>query len=489
MLTMQHVESVIADGPYEPTWRSLSQAKIPDWFSSAKFGIFTHWGLYSLPVFGNEWYSRNMYIQDSPECRYHKRIYGSPKDFGYKDFIPKFAAVEFDPDEWMEIIASSGAKYYFPVAEHHDGFQMYASSLSHYNSFEMGPYRDIIAELRKAALDRGIHFALSNHRAEHWWFMGRGHDFESDINEDLSRGDFYWPAKPEPSDHFDWHSTPYPNREFLTDWLLRNCELVDRFMPELVYFDWWIQHEAFKPYLKDFSAYYHNRAAALGKDVAICFKGDGMAWNSGIVDVERGGLETTSASVWQTDTAVARNSWCFTKNLDYKSTAEIIATLIDTVSKNGNLLLNIGPAGDGKIPEQDQKILKKVGRWLRANGDGIYGSKPWKKFGEGPTHTPAGSFADSTAPQWTSQDFRFTTNGGSIYVYCLNPSKQDRFVVRSFARYHQGNMPAFHGLIESVEQLGAGVVRYLQGDEGLVIWSQNKNEFDETPICFRINVN
>lgn len=174
------VESCIVSGPYTDTWESLSQALIPAWFGDAKFGIFTHWRLYTVPEYRNEWYSRNMYIEGYPEYEHHIATYGPQKDFGYKDFIPLFTAERFDAGEWLDVFKESGAQYYVPVAEHQDGYQMYRSELSHWNACETGLHRDVLGELRLAALGHGMHFAASNHRVEHWWFMGHGKEFDSD---------------------------------------------------------------------------------------------------------------------------------------------------------------------------------------------------------------------------------------------------------------------------------------------------------------------
>ena len=362
MMNMDTVEAVIASGPYTDTWESLSQAPTPGWFADAKFGIFTHWGLYTVPEYRNEWYSRNMYIEGYPEFEHHRRTYGPQATFGYKDFIPMFTAERFDADAWLDLFAAAGARYYCPVAEHHDGYQMYRSELSHWNAAETGPHRDVLGELRAAAHAHGMHFAASNHRAEHWWFMGHGKDVDSDVREPLRKGDFYWPAMPEPNE-FDIHSTPAPTDEFLEDWLLRNCEIIDNYRPELLYFDWWVQHASFKPYMRKLAAFYYNRAAEWGRSVSICYKYDGLAWGAGIVDVERGGFADATPFVWQTDTAIVRNSWCYTKTLDYKTLPELIVALIDAVAKNGNLLLNVGPRADGSIADHDRDLLLGIGGW------------------------------------------------------------------------------------------------------------------------------
>ena len=257
------IEDIIAKGPFEDSWESLSSYHVPEWYRNAKFGIFIHWGIYSVPAFGNEWYSRNMYIKDSPEYRHHVETYGKHTEFGYKDFIPMFTADKFDPEAWAELFAQAGARYVVPVAEHHDGFQMYESEISRWNAAAMGPKRDVLGQLKESCRKKGMEVGASSHRAEHWFFMGHGRQYDSDVREDMERGDFYWPAMPEPENLHDLYSEPVPTEEFLQDWLVRCCEIVDKYHPKIVYFDWWIQHSALRPYLRKFAAYYYNRAAII----------------------------------------------------------------------------------------------------------------------------------------------------------------------------------------------------------------------------------
>ncbi len=250
---LEEINQVISRGPYSDNWDSLGNYTIPNWYLNAKFGIFIHWGVYAVPAFGNEWYPRNMYIQGSNEFNHHIKTYGEHKKFGYKNFIPMFTAEKFQAFEWAKLFKKSGARYVVPVAEHHDGFQMYRSDLSEFNAYKMGPKRDVLGELTEAFKQVGIVNCASSHRAENWFFFGHGKKFDSDIKEPLKRGDFYWPAQPEPKLD-DIFGQPEPSQEFLEDWLLRCCEIVDRYRPKLFYFDWWIQHKSFKPYLKKFAA-------------------------------------------------------------------------------------------------------------------------------------------------------------------------------------------------------------------------------------------
>lgn len=467
---LQEIQAVIDQGPFQENWQSLTNFRMPEWFEDAKFGIFIHWGVFSVPAFGSEWYSRNMYVQGSLEYEHHIKTYGAQKEFGYKDFIPMFRAENFHAEEWAQLIWESGARYVMPVAEHHDGFLMYPSELSHFNALEMGPKRDVLGEIKQAVEKKGIFFAASSHRAEHWWFMGPGKSFDSDMKEPLVCGDFYWPSVEQQPDFQDLYAKPYPTGEYCEDWLLRTCELVDKYRPAVLYFDWWIQHEVWKPYLKKFAAFYYNRGVEWGFPTAICYKYDAMPMGSGIVDVERGKFVQAKPYHWQTDTAVARNSWGYTTSLDYKSSREIICCLADVVSKNGNLLLNIGPKADGSIPEKDQQILKDIGSWLKVNGEAIYGSRCFRMAQEGPTREIEGPFSDGKETEYTSEDFRFTAGNGCIYAICMKYPKDGRVLIRTFAKCKNSDRQIFHGVIKKIEALGFS-------EEINFVW-------DEQGICF-----
>lgn len=479
------IDSVIENGKYKDTWESLSQYRVPEWYKDSKFGIFIHWGLYSVPAYGSEWYSRNMYIKDSWEYKHHIETYGAHKDFGYKDFIPMFKAEKFSADEWCDLFKQAGAQYIVPVAEHHDGFQMYKSEVSHWNAYEMGPHKDIVGELSESARRHGIINGASSHRVEHWFFMGHGREFESDITDDEKYGDFYYPAMPEPN-HHDLFSKPTPTKEYLEDWLVRCCEIVDRFQPKIIYFDWWIQHSAVKPYLKKFAAYYYNRAEEWGGGV-INYKHDAFMFGCAVVDIERGQFADAKPFIWQTDTAVAKNSWCYTENNDYKSPREIICDLVDIVSKNGRLLLNIGPKADGTIPDEDRHILLEIGKWLSVNGEAIYGSAVWRYAAEGPTKVEEGQFADGNDKNYTSRDIRFTVNNGCLYATVLSYPENGEVCIESLREADASRLPLFHGIIKDVDVLGFSEKPEFKRDEkGLHIKTNTvKSEY---PVVFKIKV-
>ena len=483
---LEKIDSVIAQGPYEANWASLSRFEVPKWYKNAKFGIFLHFGVYSVPAFGSEWYPRNMYIRGSREYEHHIKTYGKHTEFGYKDFIPMFKAEKFDPEAWAELFRSAGAKYVVPVAEHHDGFQMYRSDLSHYNAFEMGPKRDIVGELRRSCESRGMVFGASSHRAEHWFFLGHGREFESDVCGSLKRGDLYWPAMPE-GELQDLYSTPAPTEEYLNDWLIRTCELIDRYQPKLLYFDWWIQHSAFRPYLPRLAAFYYNRAAQWGEQVAINYKHDAFLFGSAVPDVERGQFSEMKPYFWQTDTAAARNSWCYTEGNDYKSAKSLICDLCDIVSKNGTLLLNVGPKPDGTIGEEDTKILNEIGKWLSKNGEAVYESRTFRKYGEGPTNIEEGQFTDNTERTFTSQDIRFTMRDDFLYAIVLSWPTDGKVTIRSLANADASRLPVYNGIPGEISILGyEGVIETARDENGLHVCADGIKT--EMPVVIRIRM-
>ena len=450
---LAEIDRVIAKGPYKDTWESLGNFQVPEWYRNAKFGIFIHWGVYSVPSFGSEWYSRCMYIKEDHCFDHHVKTYGPHNEFGYKDFIPMFKAEKFSADAWADLFQKAGAKYVVPVAEHHDGFQMYQSDISHWNAAEMGPCRNVLGELKEAVEERGMTLGASTHRVEHWFFMGHGKEFDSDVKEPMQRGDFYWPAMPE-ANHHDLYSEPTPTQEYLEDWLCRCCEIVDKYRPKLVYFDWWIQHHSVKPYLKKFAAYYYNRAAEWGVQVAINYKHEAFMFGCAVPDVERGQFAEIKPFFWQTDTAIARNSWCYTEGNVYKPAKGLICDLVDIVSKNGTLLLNVGPKPDGTIGPEDTAVLTEIGEWMAVNSEAIYGTKVWRKYGEGPTKVKEGQFTDGAEKVFTSEDIRFTVKGENLYCTVLSWPEDGHVVIKSLGHSADANLPEFHGIVKDVDVLG-----------------------------------
>ena len=444
----------LPEGPFKPNWESLSNYRVPDWYQNDKFGIFIHWGVYAVPAFGSEWYPRNMYQQGSREFAHHVATYGEHSKFGYKDFIPMFKAEKYDPDHWADLFRRAGARFVVPVAEHHDGFAMYDTDLSDWCASKMGPKRDLIGELAEAVRKQWLVFGLSTHRAEHWWFMDGGMQFDSDVQDGQYAG-LYGPAQPRDSQ---------PNEEFLDDWLARTCELVDKYHPQIVWFDWWIQEPAFASYVQRFAAYYYNRGAEWDRGVAINYKHDTFPPEVAVYDIERGQLDDINPHFWQTDTCVARKSWGYIEEeRGYKSASQLIGDLVDIVSKNGALLLNVGPRADGTIPEEEEALLLAIGKWLTVNGEAIYDSRPWKVFGEGPTEVTTGSFTDTKRQMFSERDIRFTTRGDTLYATVLAIPEKNEVTIQSLG----SSLRLLTKPIDKVELLGAGTLKWSQTMRGL----------------------
>jgi alpha-L-fucosidase len=421
---LKEAERQANDGPFRPTWESLRHYEIPQWYKDAKFGIFIHWGVYSVPGAENEWYPRNMYKPEEGAYKNFQEHFASQdpslKDaLGYKDLIPKFRAENWDPAAWASLFKEAGARYVVPVAEHHDGFSMYDSGLSDWTAVKMGPKRDVVGELAKAVRGEGLHFGLSSHRAEHDFFFDGGRDIRSDVN-DPKYASLYGPAhhqiegdKTTGGMMDDW---TFVSPAWTSDWLARMTELVEKYKPEIVYYDWWIGQPNFRPRVQEFDAFYYNYAAAHGYTGVVNFKNYAMDWTSAVRDFERGQLASIEPAHWQTDTSISKLSWGYIEHDQYQPPDFLIHQLIDIVSKNGNLLLNIGPKPDGTIPAEIVSTLKSMGVWLKANGEAIYSTTPWKIYGEGPTKVIGGAFHDQDTKPYTTEDFRFTQKGNTLYA-------------------------------------------------------------------------
>ena len=328
----------------------------------------------------------------------------------------------------------------------------------------MGPKRDLIGEIADAVRAEGMVFGVSYHRVENWFFFNGGRAFPSDVQDDRYRG-LYGPAQPLE----DTHSVDAPggaDETFMDEWLARACELVDLHRPQVFWFDWWIQHQSVAPYLPRFAAYYYNQADTWGTDwnqngAAINYKFAAYPEGTAVFDIERGQLSGMRHPFWQTDTALAKNSWGFTENQEYKTVTSIVGDLVDIVSKNGSLLLNIGPRPDGTIPEPEQDMLREIGRWLAINGEAIYETRPWHTFGEGPTEVAEGPFSDTKRAAFTSADIRFTTKPDTLYAILLD-------------------WPAGPARITSIKSDSVGSQRIdtitLLGDGQPLAWSATENE-------------
>ncbi len=463
------------DGPYRPDWATLVNYQQPRWYKDAKFGIFIHWGVYSVPAAENEWYPRNMYRPSEGaykdfQARFASKDPALKDEKGYKDLIPLFTAAHFDPAAWARLFKESGAQYVIPVAEHHDGFAMYDSSLSDWTVVKMGPKRDTLGELASAIRAQGLHFGLSYHRAEHDWYFDGGRSIRSDVN-DPQYASLYGPAHQwmasADGDHDLRDDWTYVSQAWTDDWLARATELVEKYKPEVVYFDWWAGQPNYRRPVTEFTAFYYNFAQAHGYTGVIDIKDYALNWKAGARDFERGQQDRILPGHWQTDTSISNASWGYLEHDTYKTPDALIGELIDIVSKNGNLLLNIGPRADGTIPEPVQQTVLDMGAWLKVNGEAIYATPPWKRFGEGPTQVKAGAFQDSADKPYTPQDFRFTARGKTVYALGMACPANGKATIHSLGWAHEGHsMP-----LVSVELLGS---------TGKVTWAQNADALEVT---------
>ncbi|MBC2664218.1 alpha-L-fucosidase [Novosphingobium flavum] len=473
---LQTVRKGIAHGPFRPDWDNLRRGyRTPDWFRDAKFGIFIHWGVYSVPAFANEWYSRNMYVPGNPAYQHHLAIYGPQAQFGYKDFIPRFTAAKFDPAAWIRLFQEAGARYVVPVAEHCDGFAMYSSDLTGWDAADMGPRRDTTGEIARAARAAGMHFGLSSHRAEHWWWYYMGRTFDSDVKDPRFAG-IYGPAAPMglPADRPEsWPDGEQlqgwlpPDRAFLDDWMARTAELVDKYRPELIYFDWWTAAPSFEPLMRETAAFYYNRSAGWGRPGIIAYKGSQFAEGSALFDMERGKTDALKLTPWQSDTSISVKSWGYAANDSYRTPQSLVADLIDIVSKNGNLLLNVGPKADGTIPSEIEAVLHGMGGWLKVNGEAIYSTRPFHFFGEGPTRSGqvrvGGQVEESAVKGYTPADIRFTTKGDSLYALGLSRPRDGVVLIKTL----YAGTPYLSAPIRQVDLLGGGQISWEQTATGL----------------------
>lgn len=454
---------------FEATPESLKQWQTPEWFRDAKLGIFIHWGPYAVPAYGSEWYPRRMYqeyatspkgvVSDrkEPLFAHHVKTWGDQSEFGYKDFIPMFKAEKWDPTAWAELFAKSGAKYVVPVAEHHDAFAMYDSSQTEWNAVKMGPKRDILADLSAACREAGLRFGVSSHFAFNWRYYKQEDNFDT---SDPKNADLY-SHRHGPNDPAD--------EDFVAKWYDRTAEIIDKYQPEVLWFDFGLNYPEFTEARTRLAAYYYNRGLERGQEVVLQYKN--MNWDpypegAGLLDIERGKLADIRELPWQTDTSVSRKSWGFIEGDSFKSSDSLIDDLIDIVSKNGCLLLNVGPRADGTIPQEAQDVLLAMGAWLEVYGEAIYDTRPWKVFGEGPTAVAVGHHSEGKNQAFTSKDFRFTTKDGVVYAIGLAGSPDGKVLIESLGSA-SGLLSAPVG---SVELVGSDAeLAWTQTTEGLQV--------------------
>lgn len=396
---------------YTPTWSSVDQhPPAAEWFQDAKFGIYFHWGVFSVPAFGNEWYPRNMYVSGSSENNHHKAVFGDPSAWPYHNFVngardkagnwvqfaPKLksAGGNFDPAEWAQLFADAGAKFAGPVAEHHDGFSMWNSAVNEWNSVAKGPRLDLVRLHADAIRARGLKFMVSLHHAYHF----TGYYDHVPAQSDASLRKLYGQLGSVAENQL---------------WYDKLAEVIDGYQPDLLWQDFNLPRVDESRRL-NFLAYYYNKAVAWNKDVVATYK-DGFNNRGEVFDFERGGPGDIQNPYWLTDDSISSSSWCYTTGIGYYSMKAMLHSLIDRVSKNGTMLLNIAPMADGTIPAGQRTILLGIGDYLARFGESIYATRAWSAYGEGPTQMGGGSF--TTPREGTSRDIRFTRSKDNTVLY------------------------------------------------------------------------
>ena len=492
-----------ADGPasFHPSWDSLRGYVAPAWFRDAKFGIWAHWSAQCVPEQG-DWYARNMYLQGEPQYEYHCRTYGHPSSVGFMELDHRWKAEHWDPDALMRLYKAAGAKYFVALANHHDNFDNYDSSHHAWNSVKVGPRKDIVGGWARAAREHGLRFGVSNHSAHawHWFQTAYGYDGEGPLagrRYDAARltkadGRGTWWEGLDPQELYTgpnivipdgirgaaavrqwheqhdrpWNENPPPqNPRFVRQWFLRCKDLLDKYRPDLLYFD-----DTGLPLGQtglDIAAYYYNASRRWhdGKlEAVLNAKGLTPEQVPALVeDIERGVSDAIRPLPWQTDTCIGE--WHYSRRLfeqhGYKSAATVITRLCDIVSKNGNLLLSIPLRGDGTIDADEREVLEQLAAWMSVNGEAIFGTRPWRTFGEGPTRVAAGMFAEDKAGSFTGEDIRFTVKGDALFAIALGRPASSHLLLKSLASSQPGS-------VERVEMLGMNApLRFSRDAQGL----------------------
>ncbi|MFD9126242.1 alpha-L-fucosidase [Kitasatospora sp. NPDC059571] len=400
-----------APSTYTPDWTSVDQhPSAPEWFQDAKFGIYFHWGVFSVPAYESEWYPRNMHIAGSAANQHHIATYGQPSAWPYHNFIngardlagnfvqfaPKLksAGGNFDPDEWAQLFVDAGAKYAGPVAEHHDGFSMWDSQVNEWNSVAKGPKLNLLQLFATAIRAKNLKLLVAMHHA----FNFNGYYDHVAAQSDPSFQKLYGQL-----------STAQENQL----WYDKLKEVIDRAQPDILWQDFDL-NKVDETQRLNFLSYYYNQANSWGREVVATYK-DGLDNKGEVFDYERGGPADLTSPYWLTDDSISSSSWCYTQGIGYYSIPQMLHSFIDRVSKNGNVLLNIAPMADGTIPQGQKDVLLGIGDHLKRFGESIYSTRAWTVYGEGPTKMGGGSFTNPTAG--TPQDIRFTRNKAGNVLY------------------------------------------------------------------------
>jgi len=454
---------------FKPTDESLKQYKYPDWFRDAKFGIWSHWGPQAVPRQG-DWYAKNMYLQGSREYKYHIANYGAPSKFGYKDLIPLWKASKWDPEKLMQLYKKAGARYFVSMGSHHDNFFLWNSKIHKWNSVNMGPHKDVVGLWQKAAKKEGLRFGVSEHLAAsfNWFQPSHGADKTGPFagipydGRDPQYADLYHlPA--DSSNINEWLTN---NKGWHKKWLEYVTELIDNYHPDLLYSD---SKLPFDSTGQRMLAHYYNQDMAKNKGkLEAVYTPKEFSQGKWVQDVERGVMDSISVFPWQTDTSIG--DWYYRTGQQYKSADEIAQLLIDIVSKNGNLLINIVQTPEGDLEPDVVKIVTEIGEWTTLNSEGIYATRPWKVYGEGPStiksNQQKGHFGGLTdTREYQPSDIRYTTKDGNLFAFCLNTPQEEIRMNLLGAKSKYLDQP-----IASVTLIGSKKkLKWVQEDDALLI--------------------
>ncbi len=429
---ISNAQSVVEDGPFEPDWDSLSEVThVPEWFRDGKFGIFCHWGPYSVPAYGHEWYPHQMYNLDDGIHDYHVETYGKPDEYPYQEFVPDFTAESFDAAEWADLFDQSGAKYAGPVVEHHDGWSLWDSDITPWNAGDTGPKRDLTSELESAIRDRDMRFVTTFHHSYNLVGEDGYFSFAYENYESVTEG---YP------DRVMYGNLP---EELQYDtWLAKLAEVISGYRPDFVWFDWGLP-DIPEEYQQRFLAYYHNEATEWDRDVVTTNKEDAMPMDASVADFELGRPRHMQDQAWNAEFKVAdEGGWGYVEDRTFHSASHLVHVLIDCVSKNGQLLLSIGPRVDGTIEQAERDRLLKIGDWLKASGEAIYETRPWDAFGEGPTRLEeGGEFIEDV--EYGSEDVRYTRSkdGNTVYAIVMGCPDPGEFTFEGMEVCNPTNAP------------------------------------------------
>jgi alpha-L-fucosidase len=477
---------------FEETWESLAAIdREPEWFKDAKLGIYFHWGVYSVPAYDNEWYPRWMYVPGrntwgGSVFGYHEKAYGPLSRFNYHDFIPMFTAEYFDAREWADLFVKTGARFAGPVAQHHDGFAMWASKINPWNAKDMGPKKDILGELYAELKKRDIKTIATFH---HERLLQRyANDTAQWAKNSPDPGwDSHFPYHP---DYITSTTDPklrllygnMPEAEFYNYWLNQINEVVDAYAPDIIWFDSWLDIIP-ESYRLKMVAHHFNTAVSRGQQPLVVHKQEDLPATVGILDMEQGGKTQMSNDYWMTDITISFGSWCYTKGQTYKSPLLVIRNMIDAWSKKGIVLLNVSPMANGIIPDAQREVLAAIGQWIEKHKEAVYGTRAYKTFGYGSAGFEAGMFGGQTATMnYGYKDIRFAVSKDqkNLYVYSLGlPEPNSRFDI------HHVDETA----IKKVFVVGSGVeLKWSKSGDVLTLITPASSEMDELATVFKIEL-